>query len=478
MKGIFKTAVAAAVVASVAAQPHNHGHAHLHAKKHHQVQAEKRDTVIVTEVVQGPTVVVYELEGKKIDASEAEKKISAGDYVVMGSTQPSFTAPAPVLSTSIADHGGQFFEVSTSATPTPTTTSAPPAATSSTAPAAASSAVAAGIDVDFPSGKVSCDKVPTEYGAVEVSWVGTNGWTTLASFGGWVKGVAIDNIVSPISGGCKAGMMCSYACPPGYQKTQWPAEQGATGQSVGGLWCNNDGFLELTRPAFPKICEQGAGGVFVRNELSTSAAVCRTDYPGNEAMTIPLDTSPGGVYPLTNPDSSTYYQWQGKATTAQYYVNNAGVAVDQACVWNSALFPTAAGNWAPTNIGVGKSDSGITYISIFPNAPTSTAVLDFDIEITGDISGTCWLKNGVYSGNNGCTVCGIPSRFAPFFVARANGVINRSECRPAVRRTSSSRTALKPTDCVGCSSFLVSHRCGPCWRLVQSWITSRLSLSI
>ena len=199
-------------------------------------------------------------------------------------------------------------------------------------------------------------------------------------------------------------MMCSYACPPGYQKTQWPAEQGATGQSVGGLWCNDDGFLELTRPEYPKICEQGAGGVYVRNELSSSAAVCRTDYPGNEAMTIPVATSPGGTYPLTNPDSATYYKWQGKATTAQYYVNNAGVAVEDACVWTSSKFPSSAGNWAPTNIGVGKSEAGETYISIFPNLPTSTAVLDFDIEIVGDISGTCWLKKGQYSGNNGCTV--------------------------------------------------------------------------
>ncbi|KAK4128421.1 glycoside hydrolase family 132 protein [Parathielavia appendiculata] len=405
MKGIIKTAVAAAVFAGVAAQPHihGHGHRHLHGKSHEHSPA-KRDTVVITEVVEGPTVVKYVNEkGEDVDADEAEEGISKGLFIVMGSSTPSFSAPPPAASTSSSgpEYGAQFYEKSSSVAPT--TTSSTPPATSTAAPPQETQ-YPTGLDADFPSGKVPCDKVPTEYGAIEIPWVGTNGWTTLAKFGKWIKGVAIDNIESPISGTCQPGMMCSYACPAGYQKTQWPEEQGATGQSVGGLWCNEDGKLELTRPSHTKICEPGVGGVYIRNELSTNAAVCRTDYPGNEAMVIPLDTYPGNEYTLTNPDSSDYYVWQGKPTTAQYYVNNAGVAVDQACVWNSAQFPDSAGNWAPTNIGVGKSKDGITYISIFPNAPTSTAVLNFDIEITGDISGTCSLKKGVYSGNNGCTV--------------------------------------------------------------------------
>ena len=45
---------------------------------------------------------------------------------------------------------------------------------------------------------------------------------------------------------------------------------------------------------------------------------------GNENMIIPIDSQPGQTYPLTNPDSKTYYKWQGKYTTAQYYVNNEG----------------------------------------------------------------------------------------------------------------------------------------------------------
>lgn len=414
MRGVFKTAVAAAVVVGVAAQPHAHGHGHnhrhFHDKKHADSRVERRDgTVVVTEFVEGPTVIEYVNEdGKKIDEKKAKEGLDKGLFVIMGSTKPSFSAPPPVLSTSLAlpEHGGQFFEKTTSA-PAPTTTSStPPASTSSAAPPPKPKPKGpTGLDADFPSGDVTCDKVPTEYGAVEIPWTGTKGWTTLAKFGKWMKGVAIDNIHSPTSGGCGPGMMCSYACPPGYQKTQWPAEQGATGQSVGGLWCNEEGFLELTRPNATKLCEPGAGGVTILNKLSGNAAVCRTDYPGNEAMVIPLDTYPGETYPLTNPDSKTYYWWQGTATTAQYYVNNEGVEVEEACTWKSSKFPLSAGNWAPVNIGVGKSVLGETFISIFPNLPTSTAVLNFNIEITGDISGTCWLRKGQYYGSDkGCTV--------------------------------------------------------------------------
>ncbi|KAJ4295683.1 Sperm-associated antigen 4 protein [Collariella sp. IMI 366227] len=407
MKGLFKTAVAAAVIAGVAAQPHIHGHRHLHAKKDSPIA--KRNTVVVTEVVEGPTVVEYVFEdGSKVDPSKAAKGIEEGSFLVVGSSTPTFTPPPPVASTSIVslDHGGQFFEKSTTSA-APTTSSTPPPEPTTSAPPPPppeEKKGPTGLDAEFPSGKIKCDNVPTEYGPIEIPWTGTNGWTTLAQFGGWIKGVAIDNIKSPITGTCSPGMMCSYACPVGYQKTQWPEEQGATGQSVGGLWCNDDGFLELTRPSHKTLCERGAGGVYVRNELSGSAAVCRTDYPGNEAMVIPIATSPGGTYELTNPDSSTYYKWKGMPTTAQYYVNNLDVSVEEACRWDSPKFPKSAGNWAPVNIGVGKSEAGETYISIFPNTPTTTAVLDFDIEITGDISGTCWLKSGTYSGNNGCTV--------------------------------------------------------------------------
>lgn len=457
MKGVIGLALAAAV-SGVVAQPHNH-HGHHHAKKHAHAGIDKRadGTVVVTEVVQGPTVVEYELDGKKVDANEAEKGIKEGDYVVLGSSKPSFVAPPPVVSTSKASipGGALFLELTSSmstststststssstTSSTPTTSSSPiPSSTSSEPPAATSSAASenlsgGGLDSEFPSGKIRCNHFPSDYGALGVDWLNLSGWTTLAKVGKLMKGVAINNYEQPISGPCQPGMLCSYACPPGYQKTQWPEDsQGATGQSIGGLYCNSDGFLELTRASHPTLCEQGAGGVYVKNMLPKSAAICRTDYPGNEAMVIPLETNPGGQYPLTNPVSSSYYKWKGQSTTAQYYVNNMGIPVDDACTWNSKSCPDCAGNWAPVNVGVGKSDDGITYISIFPNAPTTDAILNFDMEIQGDISGECWLKNGKYSGSNGCTVC-----FAKFWPLTIPQITNRLD------RLASVRVALLP----------------------------------
>ncbi|KAK1757685.1 hypothetical protein QBC47DRAFT_358921 [Echria macrotheca] len=406
MKGIARLAIVAAVAAGVSAQPHKHQHQHLHRQVKQRGEVEKRDTVVVTEVVEGPTITEYILGGQKVEEDDAKDGLKKGKYVIIGTSTPSWSAPPPAFSTSTSTSsptGGQFFEHKPS--------SAPPApAASSAAPATPSPppSPGAGINADFPSGKVPCSQVPTDYGAIPVPWLAeSDGWTTLMQVGKYVKGMSFNNIVQPKGTGCTPGCMCSYACPPGYQKTQWDEDsQGATGQSVGGLYCNQDGFLELTRPSHPKLCEQGAGGVFVRNELSSNAPVCRTDYPGNEAMTIPLDTQPGQTYPLTNPNSANYYKWQGKPTTAQYYANNEGVPVQKGCDWGSPSDPTV-GNWAPTNIGVGQDDSGTTYLSIFPNRPTSNAVLNYNIELEGNFNGECWLRNGQYTLPNGCTV-GIP----------------------------------------------------------------------
>lgn len=101
---------------------------------------------------------------------------------------------------------------------------------------------------------------------------------------------------------------------------------------------------------------------------------------------------------------ANYYQWDGKPTSAQYYVNKKGLNVADACVWDSSADPSGAGNWAPINIGVGKAYDGVTYISIFPNAPTNNVKLDFNIEITGDVNTKCSYIDGQWSGgSNGCT---------------------------------------------------------------------------
>ena len=422
MKAFIQVALAATLVVGTTAQPHAHQHRHQHA--------EKRDAVTVTSVV-AATVTEYVLDGEKVDIQLAQDGIKGGNYIVVGSSTPTFTPPPsapPASSSSPAPssssvQAAQFFEIkeSSSSSSTPVAASTSAAAPTSVASAKPSSS-ATGIDVPFPTGDDApdCNVFPSAYGAIPVDWLGTKGWTSLQQpSNGYTPGVEIATIVAPTQGGCTEGTFCSYACPAGYEKSQWPEDsQGATGQSVGGLWCDTNGKLQLTRPDHPYICEKGAGGVVIKNSLSSSAAVCRTDYPASESMVIPLETTPGGTFDLTNPDSSTYYMWDGKATTAQYYVNNQGVSVEDACVWTSPTYPAAAGNWAPINIGVGMDTTGTTYLSIFPNKPTSDAVLDFNIKIHGDVSIECKLENGVFSNGDsgGCTVSLLPIRpFKPLF---------------------------------------------------------------
>ena len=139
-----------------------------------------------------------------------------------------------------------------------------------------------GLDREFPNGEIDCTDFPSEYGPIYLGWVGLNGWSGIQypAF----RGDEVTDIVTAIPGGkgCIPGAMCSYACPPGYQKSQWPSTQGSTGQSVGGLSCNSNGKLALTNAALSnKLCIAGTGAVLVENKLSTNAAICRTDYPGS-----------------------------------------------------------------------------------------------------------------------------------------------------------------------------------------------------
>jgi len=62
-------------------------------------------------------------------------------------------------------------------------------------------------------------------------------------------------------------------------------------------------------------------------------------------MVIPVAPAPGKTAPLTVVDSDTYYIWEGGATSAQYYVNNAGVSAQDGCLWGTSS--GNVGNWAP-----------------------------------------------------------------------------------------------------------------------------------
>jgi hypothetical protein len=240
--------------------------------------------------------------------------------------------------------------------------------------------------------------------------MGLGGWIGVQKVPNYSFGIDsfISFIETAITGEtCSPGSFCSYACPAGYQKSQWPTAQGKTGQSIGGLYCNSNGMLELSRTESPQICIPGAGGVQVANKLGSNVCVCRTDYPGTESETVPLDALPNQVYPLTNPEAATYYKWEGAYTTAQYYINPSGTPCSQACTWGES--GTNTGNWAPVNAGVGKNTEGTTFISLFPNAATNPdGTLDYTIKITG-ASGDCSYSGGTYWSNGarspaGCTV--------------------------------------------------------------------------
>jgi hypothetical protein len=99
------------------------------------------------------------------------------------------------------------------------------------------------------------------------------------------------------------------------------------------------------------------------------------------------------------------------ATSAQYYLNPKGISAEQGCQWGDGSQPI--GNWAPLNMGAGFK-GGQTWLSIFPNTPTTNAKLDYNVKITGDVSQTCKYEDGVFydsSGESatGCTVCSLLS---------------------------------------------------------------------
>jgi hypothetical protein len=130
-----------------------------------------------------------------------------------------------------------------------------------------------GLGSNFPDGKLDCDHFPSEYGAVKLGWVTAQGWS----------GIQIGDANGDSVGKCTEGAYCSYACPAGYSKAQWPDNQPANGESRGGLLCKG-GKLWLTRNSFPKLCQQGMGTASVVNKLNKIVAICRTDYPGKRCL--------------------------------------------------------------------------------------------------------------------------------------------------------------------------------------------------
>lgn len=137
-----------------------------------------------------------------------------------------------------------------------------------------------GLEREFPSNTIDCSTFPKDYGPIPIHWMQIGGWSGI-QYITETDGV-ITGVRTAVAGDkCVSGAMCSYACPPGWQKSQWPTVPPAEGRSVGGLFCNSQNKLELANPNFSKtLCIQGTGATRVENKLSLNAMICRTDYPG------------------------------------------------------------------------------------------------------------------------------------------------------------------------------------------------------
>ena len=245
----------------------------------------------------------------------------------------------------------------------------------------------------FHDGTIPCDKFPSGQGVIPINWIGEGGWS------------GVENTDTSTGGSCKEGSYCSYSCQPGMSKTQWPSDQPSDGRSVGGLLCKN-GYLYRSNTDADYLCEWGVDAAYVVSKLSQGVAICRTDYPGTENMVIPTYVEGGNSLPLTVVDQDSYFTWEGKKTSAQYYVNNAGVSVEDGCIWGTS--GSGIGNWAPLNFGAGSTD-GVTYLSLIPN-PNNSDALNYNVKIvaadeSSNVIGECVYENGKFSGGaDGCTV--------------------------------------------------------------------------
>lgn len=247
---------------------------------------------------------------------------------------------------------------------------------------------------EFEDGVLSCDEFPSGNGVIALDHLGFGGWS------------GIYNSDTSTGGSCEDGSYCSYACQSGMSKTQWPDDQPSNGVSVGGLYCDG-GKLYRSNTDTVHLCEWGVDKASVVSEIDDTVAICRTDYPGTENMVIPTVVEGGSSSVITTVNQETYYTWLGDSTSAQYYVNDAGIDWKKGCAWGTE--GSGLGNWAPLNFGAGY-DEGIAYLSLIPN-PNNLDALNYNVKIVADgddsvVSGKCVYENGLYNGDgtDGCTV--------------------------------------------------------------------------
>lgn len=81
-------------------------------------------------------------------------------------------------------------------------------------------------------------------------------------------------------------------------------------------------------------------------------------------MVVPTFVQPGQTLELSVPVSDNYYHWRGGKTSAQFYVNPAGVPLEEGCIWGKEH--GGKGNWSPLIFGA-SYDAGQTWISVAHN---------------------------------------------------------------------------------------------------------------
>ena len=300
MKILAGAVAAAACLMAVTAHASPHGHRHSHELKERYANAK-----VVPEIV-------YSFQGTSITESEVCKGINNGTFVwAAGTTDkpdcanfkegplaPPSPSAKPLSSSNLhSEFKAPDTQKASDTKKAPDTNKQPSAPAPDTKTHTQSDSGShdssefggdGDCDQDFQDGVHDCSEFPSNYGAVKVPWMEIGGWSGVQATN--VVGGVVGNIDTAISGGgCKAGTYCSYACPPGYQKSQWPEQN--SGTSVGGLKCGSDNKLYLSNPSFKKICIKGTEKVDVQNKLSKNCAICRTDYPGMSTITsvLPFD---------------------------------------------------------------------------------------------------------------------------------------------------------------------------------------------
>lgn len=318
----------ATIVVVTIAKPHGHAHRHAHAVVARDARPDR--TVYAPAVIQ--TITKFELEGHGISEEDVRQGLLNGTLqwardgtlstltrgsVALPTTSPLPSPPATPEEKPKPAEAQSELALSTS-TPTeqspkpqvkpvqpvdkpsdpPSTQTAPSPGASSPLDASPKTAdqlvdengKCSTCDIEFPSGKLPCSAFPNGYGAMPITHENLDGWSGIQD-PGFSGDAGFDNIRTVVSGSCSGGScctpgsFCSYGCPNPYLKLSFPKKQGATGQSVGGLYCNANGMLEMADGSLGKtLCGPDSAHmkVKVQNKLQKSVSICRTDYPGDD----------------------------------------------------------------------------------------------------------------------------------------------------------------------------------------------------